>query len=63
MGDYSQADVAECISAYHAAEEDEPVETLKSSESIPPSPHLIEQHADQRPENHNTEFPAIRGSS
>jgi hypothetical protein len=27
MGDYSPADVAECISAYHAAEEDEPFET------------------------------------
>jgi len=63
MGDYSPADVAECISAYHAAEEDEPFETPRPSESIPPSPRLMEQHADHRPENQNTEFPAIGGSS
>jgi len=63
MGDYSQADVAECISAYHAAEEDESIETAKPpSESMPPSPGL-EQFVDHQPESYNAEFPAVGGSS
>jgi len=60
MGDYSQADVDECIAAYHAAEENESSE--KPSESMPPSPGL-EQFVDHQPENYNTGFPAVGGSS
>jgi len=73
MTDYSQEDVAECIAAYNAAEDDETPTSSprasgssRSSSTLRPSPSPqtppLSQYTEYEPEEHPVYYPSVGGS-